>query len=167
MHNQKLRFTFKQNVIMIKYPELKLIPSDYQALKPDSALKAIVFQFFLEKQDDILPKLRAYSMKQNHKVLDPIIYRNLQYLVPNPTAKLSILGLQIMGDLQVSIQDLDDLIKNSNPDPHAYEYLLFTPKLGTAFGEKNHIIFEITVVPAVRLAAISAFANPSPPKNSI
>lgn len=145
---------------MIKYTMLKMTPEDYSFLNPGSPLKTIVFQFMLERQDDIYPKLRAYAMKQNQQKPDRSIFRDLQYLNPVPSAHLSEVNKQVTGNLQVKISDLETLIKNANPAPYEFEYLILTPKMG----EENHIIYEISVVPTKNnFNAKTLLANPSPP----
>jgi hypothetical protein len=149
---------------MIKFTLLKMTPEDYRILNPGNPLKTIVFQFMLDKQEDIYPKLRAYAMKVNHQVQTPSIKTELQYLNSVPSAHLSIIGKQVLGDLQVKISDLEEIIRNANPSPHTFTHLVLTPEIG----EEEHVVYKISVVPTTLppLAAVTLIANPSPPRGA-
>jgi hypothetical protein len=68
---------------------------------------------------------------------------------------------QFLGDQQLDVDDLKQLIENSNkPDPDAFEYLLFTAK----FQDKNpHIYYDVSVQPSNQLGTASVPTDPSPP----
>ena len=144
---------------------LKMTPQEFAVLTTDNNLKTIVFQFMLDSQEDIFPKLRAYAMKQNHQEQDPPIFIELQYLNPVPSAQLSEPGKQVLGDLQAKISDLKTIINLANPSPHTFTHLVLTPKLSS----DKHVIYEISVVPTTQLKkdrAVTLIANPSPPKGA-
>lgn len=148
---------------MIKYAKLKLTKADYDALQNVPATKTIVFQFVLLKQDDVYPVLRAYPMKPKHEQAPGFIFKNLIYLNPVPSADLSIVGEQVMGDLQITTKDIDTLLEACNDPKDAYEYFIFTPRQ-----DNNHVRFEISVVPTNKplILVQTAFANPSPPRTA-
>ncbi|GEO10213.1 hypothetical protein [Segetibacter aerophilus] len=149
---------------MIKYAKLKLTKTDYDELETAHGAKTIVFQFMLLKQDDIYPTLTAYPMKQQHQQIPGVTAKKLSYLNPSPSAELSIVGEQTLGDLQITTAEIDNLLKACNDPKNNYQYFIFTPKLG----DENHIKFEISVFPTTSpgLLLQTAFANPSPPRTA-
>jgi hypothetical protein len=122
-----------------------------------------IFQFFYPKDPlDGSPTLGAYPMRSKNQRVEnenkfaaPILdYHNKssEPLTGRP---------QFLGDQQLDVDDLKQLIEDSNkPDPDAFEYLLFTAR----FQDENpHIFYDVTVQPSNQVATGSVSTDPSPP----
>ena len=127
---------------------------DLDALKGSQ----LVLQFYYPATlKDGSPQLGAFTMAPCHgRISDE--YRILDYDKPST---VPITGKdQFLGDQQVAIPAIKKLIEASNPKPHDYDYLLFTPQDPKS---DKHIYYEIKVVPTTSFAPPPIYTDPSPP----
>lgn len=151
---------------MADFQRLVFTKADFTNLSELPSAHTLVLQFNYDGvHGDGIPNLRVFAMKQNHKKIKETAFRDLQ---PEPIVRppLSLPDRRLQGDQQVKIEDLKEILKNSNKPSSAYDYFLLTPKCQAAGG---YILYEFEVVPTTlqSLAIQKIMADPSPPATAI
>ena len=161
---------------MPNFKELVLTKSQYNTLRAHPHRHGVmVFQ----SRYDIDSKefnLVAYVMKKKHESIDPSDSNKFKellldtipppgtILLPQPIKSTDppSTGHIVVGDLQVSMDDLEDLKKHSNSDPEKYEYFHFTSNYITA---TEHLSYIVQIVPCTLpgLTVKTLPIDPSPP----
>lgn len=144
---------------LYKYQVDKLFATRSNGEEP----KKIVLQFYID-QDSASPKLVAYPAKNLNKFFP--VKDSQQLWIENPVLNASTTFY--FGDNQVHLKgnsgdNINKLINSSNPAPHDYSYLRFTPDYNP---RDKHIYYIITVVPTTLLVARSLSTQPSPPADA-
>lgn len=146
---------------MAEYHKLKLNKHRYDELlkKGDKKAETIVFQFTygIAAITDNTPGLRAYAMKKKHEAISRDAYVELE---DEGTVVTALPDARIQGDLQVTMQAIEQLKKDTNPnDPEKYEYFIFTPET-----DGSHIRYEISIKQSGQVGFLAKIkADPSPP----
>ncbi len=150
---------------MFQFYPLLLTSNQYRILKdyiPGRKGK-LIFQFYFKTANTTTPQLMVYAMKNNNKSINndnPLPYRMiLDFKMPktNPVTPNNSHPLTL-GDLQISIKEVDDFIGESElPDPQNFN-LIFTPN--------NRIDAYLTYTIKAQVAGlkdVSLNIDPSPP----
>ncbi len=123
----------------------------------------LVFQFFYPEEPlEGSPTLGVYPMRSKNQCVDTKSKFTAPILNYHNKSSEPLTGrAQFLGDQELDIEDLKQLIKDSNkPNSEIYEYLLFTAK----FHDDNpHIYYNVTVQPSNQVAGQSLSTDPSPP----
>ena len=142
---------------------LRLSMAKFNTLKgyfPDTAHdNHLVFQFFYTG-DTVLssPTLFAYSRRPT-SLGDTTHYPPEILDFDSVTAEPLTGRAQVLGDLQIRIDSLMDLVRQTGSDTGSYQYFLFTP----VFHPDNpHEAYNVSLVGSSSLAG-TKHADPSPP----
>ncbi len=136
---------------------LRLSKKQYEVLKSYGG-KMLVFQFFYPQASNCgSPTLVAYKMKKHHEAIE----KSPEVLSYDEPSQEPLTGRsQVLGDQQIRIGKLDDLIKRvTRSEQGNFSNLVFTPRFTGSEAHKTttdptrkegketnpHVVFEVTV----------------------
>jgi hypothetical protein len=165
MHQSKAFSCFFYNLKLSK-PVLQKIFNEFKTPKKSDKL---VLQFYYPKQPSGgSPTLGAYALRSKNQAIDPTQKPTFELLDYVDESSEPLIGRpQFLGDQQLDVDELKQLIKDSNkPDPMVFDHLLFSVK----FDNSNpHIYYEVSVVPSnqFKQSFLSSIdTDPSPPASA-
>jgi hypothetical protein len=124
----------------------------------------LVFQFYFDASKTNYPTLVAYPGLKGNKYKSLADESIMQYiLIPTGGPLIALGGIKILGDQEVSIDVMIELIRKvAGGNIDAIDHFVFTPQVdGT-----NHIYYVITISNFPTPAADAPQTNPSPPKDA-
>jgi hypothetical protein len=134
----------------------------FKCFKEHKKNDKLIFQFFYPEEPlHGSPTLGAYPMRSKNQRIDSTKF-TAPILDYDDKSSEPLRGrAQFLGDQELDVDDLKQLIKDSNkPDAEVYEYLLFTAN----FHDDNpHIYYDVSVQPSNQLTTATIPTDPSPP----
>lgn len=141
---------------------LKLTKEQYDSLKIFRNSKKIVMQFLFRSSEPKSPTMLAYPAKNANKYYPNhtgSAYNPAELTIGQPFLKVE--PEMILGDQEISYQNIDDFLKMNKIKLTIPYTLVFSPDIDTT----KHIYYKVTVE-GVQTLAGTLVTNPSPPKDA-
>ncbi len=162
MHQSKAFSGFFYNLRLSK-PVLQKIFKEFKTPKKNDKL---VLQFYYPKQPlGGSPQLGVYALRSKNQAIDPTQKCTFELLDYVDESSEPLTGRpQFLGDQQLDVDELKQLIKGSNkPDAEMYDHLLFSAKFDNS---NSNVYYEVSVVPRNQFSINPINTDPSPPASA-